>query len=305
MDTRSKLLVPILIVAVFFGGYLVGSIRSGSRSLSPQANKVNPDSPQTEPDPAAYHQVQPPLPSPRFLTDRPETSRTALLAEREASGFSRAINKVAEDGYELAFIYAGLSEAQLTNVLAALSDSIKLSMIEEQATIDATSARKAYEQLLMATLSPEQLKQYRDFEKAKPLHREESSINDFLSRTGKEFDHDKLSAVLDEVGASKAFAWQTAHDPFDVPFKPQVGAEDSADYLRKEYERYAAASQDALGRLQPSLSEDELAIIRSYFSEQLGSVENEIQATTMTREQILEEARRVRAAARNNNATGN
>lgn len=193
----------------------------------------------------------------------------------------------------MAFIYAGASEIQITNILESLSRYIKMSMIQEQATLDAKRSKEAYERLLDATLSPEQLAQYKEFERVKSIKREASAFKDYLSETGKDIDHEKLERIMTEVGNAKAFSWLPAHGPYDPPFDPPVGGEGGAHYFRAHYDRLAAAAREATARLRGSLSEEELALVRSYFDQQLGSIEKEIEATRMTREQFLEEGRRL------------
>lgn len=216
------------------------------------------------------------------------SSRAEILAERESSGQARAQGQIEMDGYEMMFIHAGVASDQISLLLPALSKVIKYSMIEEQSTIDVLTAKKSYESLLNSILSSDQLEAYNRFESQRPVSKEMAAIVEFGGKDGIAVDQEKLEIIQNEVAANKAFSSILTHGPFDEPFRPTVGREDSAGLWVSELERLKTSSSATISRLQFSLNEQEVTLVQKYYDEQIRKIEYNLWLTSLTSEEVME-----------------
>ncbi len=218
----SKWTIPIMICAsilCFRIGYLAG-LRRGSST--PTNMEMVASAPIKTGETADGRRLDKPGFSPTTGTTSPESrlnARLSRLIEREKSGDERAKERIKTDEYEMMLVYAGLSPSQIESILPAISDSIRLSMIEEQASIDAITAKKVYEDLLKANLSPEQLASYTGSEKMRAAKKEMEQFEEFAKESGLNIDGDRLDAISNEIFNAKAYSRLAAHGPSEARFE--------------------------------------------------------------------------------------
>lgn len=176
------------------------------------------------------------------------------------------------------FLEAGVPAEKVDSLHGHLSKIMKASLEAEGSIKQLLSARVEYDRRVRELMSEDGYSRYKEFEGSRAAERELQGLSDFLSRSRLTIDEPTSGLLRELIVDSATISAKTWHGPYDGLPEVAVGHEHVTENLKNEIAR----RRDAIESLEAGLgsigiSDEVRGLVRSYYSEKLAALEENLQ----------------------------